>query len=679
LTLPASVKRLERIKLQAIVFNYEASDAIVNVSMTHKYDGDDQSNRSKSEIDLKANESQSLDFWILCDQVGWIEFTVSADKGQFVDQVIRRILVHPEGEQQHESQSMLIQLNQTDRTFGASFKLHFPKHAVSDSKRLKVSVTGDLFGKTLDNLNRLVRVPCGCGEQNMVNFVPNCLVYSYLQKLNKLKPEIKLKLMKNSRIGYARELQYQRLDGGFSAFGESDANASTWLTAFVLKSFAEAQDLLSIDDQVIRRAVDWLTQQRNPIGSYRKVGFVHDRAAMGGMDESDGKKRTDDESVALTAYVAIALNCIRKAGWTDPPPHLESTVKYLENQLQKAEQLNCYTLVLVTYALHLLESDVKDEAWRRVWSLRQQSVDSLFWSNITQPKSDRKSEKVSVDSNALETTAYVALTIMQRLQSETDDALRANCFKAVSYLIENQNEFGAFRSTQDTVIGLQALCSFAAQLPTGSETSLKVRFLNDQNRFLGQVEIDEQNKIANQTVECSEFACNERQTSAIELRDLLKSAEDVTIKVQVEGVGLAVVQLNTQYNTSNKSESETFQLKVAKVASQRDLQLLIDLKHNQDSRSNMILLEVELPSGYQADLAETRLYQQRNASLIQRIETKRSDQVIVYYFESLQAHQNVQVQAHAFETTAVQDRKAAVVRVYDYYCDRDFVRQFYTI
>ena len=46
--------------------------------------------------------------------------------------------------------------------------------------------TGDILGSSMNNLDRLVRMPYGCGEQNMVNFAPNIYVLKYLQTVNQL-------------------------------------------------------------------------------------------------------------------------------------------------------------------------------------------------------------------------------------------------------------------------------------------------------------------------------------------------------------------------------------------------------------------------------------------------------------------------------------------------------------
>lgn len=46
--------------------------------------------------------------------------------------------------------------------------------------------SGDILGSSLNNLDKLLRMPYGCGEQNMVNFAPNIYVMKYLKTVNQL-------------------------------------------------------------------------------------------------------------------------------------------------------------------------------------------------------------------------------------------------------------------------------------------------------------------------------------------------------------------------------------------------------------------------------------------------------------------------------------------------------------
>ncbi|XP_062573445.1 ovostatin-like, partial [Saccostrea cucullata] len=93
-------------------------------------------------------------------------------------------------------------------------------------------------------------------------------------------------------------MTYVHPDGSYSAFGKSDASGSTWLTAFVVKSFAQASDFITIDENVVRDAVTWLISQQNKNGTFREPGIVINSRMQGG---SAAGERT------LTAFTLIAL------------------------------------------------------------------------------------------------------------------------------------------------------------------------------------------------------------------------------------------------------------------------------------------------------------------------------------------------------------------------------------
>ena len=57
---------------------------------------------------------------------------------------------------------------------------------VEGSVRAVLSVVGDLMGPSIKGLERLVRVPTGCGEQNMIGMAPNVYVLGYLTQARQL-------------------------------------------------------------------------------------------------------------------------------------------------------------------------------------------------------------------------------------------------------------------------------------------------------------------------------------------------------------------------------------------------------------------------------------------------------------------------------------------------------------
>lgn len=115
------------------------------------------------------------------------------------------------------------------------------------------------MGVVIKNLDNLIRMPGGCGEQNMINFVPNIVVLNYLNKTNQLTAEIEKKATQYLQIGYQRQLNFRHQDGSYSAFGYSDARGSIWLTAFVVRSLRLATPYLYIENVIFTSALDWLS------------------------------------------------------------------------------------------------------------------------------------------------------------------------------------------------------------------------------------------------------------------------------------------------------------------------------------------------------------------------------------------------------------------------------------
>lgn len=61
------------------------------------------------------------------------------------------------------------------------------------SARGTVSVIGDIMGPALQNLDSLLKMPYGCGEQNMVNFAPDIYIMQYLTATNQVTETIREK------------------------------------------------------------------------------------------------------------------------------------------------------------------------------------------------------------------------------------------------------------------------------------------------------------------------------------------------------------------------------------------------------------------------------------------------------------------------------------------------------
>lgn len=298
LNLPYSVKRGEILTLPVVVFNYLENDAVTDITLHNENaefefvgaSGDDKV--QKTEVTVPANNGASTSFVIKPTKVGPISIKVVATTALASDAVVVVLPVEPEGVAQFANKALFVDLRDVS-SLESSMVAEIPENAVPDSARVEVNCVGDLLGGTIKNLHSLIRLPSGCGEQNMLNFVPNIVILNYLNATNQLKPEIQHKAVKFTESGYQRQLTYRHDDGSFSAFGKADKSGSTWLTAFVAKSFLQARSHIDIEESVISKALAWLSNHQAPNGSFPEIGKVSHKDMQGGAGNG----------LALTAYV----------------------------------------------------------------------------------------------------------------------------------------------------------------------------------------------------------------------------------------------------------------------------------------------------------------------------------------------------------------------------------------
>ena len=254
-------------------------------------------------------------------------------------------------------------------------------------------------------------------------------------------------------------MTYRRTDGSFSAFGMTDPSGSLWLTAFVLKSFAQAKGIVYIDDSVLTSAVNWITSHQNSDGSFDAVGFIHHQDLLGGLKGKD----------ALTAYVAIAL---MEAGEKSSSG---KAVAYLETKLN--DMTDPYAVAITTYVLELAQSPKHEDAYKKLMTLVKEDANGLHWGSdiVVQPEPLTKDGRMmpifqpDINRSAdIETTAYATLALIKQ-----GDAFNAS--KASKWLVSKRNANGGYGSTQDTVVTLQALTEYSTNARSDADLTVTLK------------------------------------------------------------------------------------------------------------------------------------------------------------------------------------------------------------
>ncbi|NWY71237.1 CD109 protein, partial [Erithacus rubecula] len=574
LNLPYSVVRGEQFILEVNIFNYlkEEAEVTVILDMNDAFEITLTSNEinataNQQSISVPSEDGKTVQFPIKPKQLGEIPIKVTAISSAASDAVIQKVLVKAEGLEQTYSETVLLDLvGNKPQTVSKTLEFTFPSDVVSGSERVQVTAVGDLLGPSINGLSSLIKMPYGCGEQNMINFAPNVYVLQYLIKTRQLREDIRSKAVSFMRKGYQRELLFQRDDGSFSAFGNEDPSGSTWLSAFVLRCFLQARPFIDIDEDVLMDTAKWIVRHQKLNGEFQEPGKVLNSDLQGGINNP----------ITLTAYIMSSL-----LGFPDKQHAyaIKTATNFLEDKLEEGISDN-YTLALLTYALSWAKSTRAKEALNMLNQRAEHQGEFRFWVTPASEISDSWQPR-AID---IELAAYALLSHFHQ------DRL-AEGIPVMKWLSHQRNHLGGFSSTQDTVVALQALSLFAA-LTVGSKTEMDITVTAPSLEMPEIFSIDTRNRFLLQAKE-------------------IPPAKQMSITVSAEGMGFAVFQLNVMYNTKHTDQ------RLRSAQNREAFDLNVDVKDDKDDKnhltlnvctryfgsgtapsSGMVLMEVGLLSGF---------------------------------------------------------------------------------
>ncbi|XP_075774771.1 alpha-2-macroglobulin-like protein 1 isoform X2 [Pelodiscus sinensis] len=642
LALPYSVVRGEAFTLKATVSNSLQQCIKVRVMLAKSAQFQVQASDDGAYTScLCADEGKTFQWEVTASSLGEVNFTVSTEalrteelcgnelavvpaQGR-VDTVIQPLLVLPGGIVEETSHSSLLCQEASEE-----ISLQLPANVLAGSERAHVTVLGDIMGAALQNIEHLQPMFFDDGEQNMVRFALNIYIQQYLEKSGQLSPEIRDKAQGFLQSRYQRQLHYKHKDGSYSAFGESDSTGNTWLTAFVLKSFGQARPYISIDEKHLKDALGWLQHHQLESGCFRSVGKLMNNTLQGNiMDE-----------ISLSAYVTAALLELGQP-LTDP-----TVTRALQCLQESSRTSDLYTQALLAYAFGLAgRTELRDALLQ---SLAQHSISAggqLHWRRQVKALPSPGPYWDQAPSAEVELTAYVLLAHLSLPNVSAADLATAS--QIVRWLSKQQNPYGGFASTQDTVVALQALARYAALTYSASGTvSVTVSSPAGARQ---QFHVENANRLVLQRAALQEIPGQ--------------------YTVQASGSGCVFVQLILRYNVPPPKSSATFELRVetepkecSEGAASRFSLALHARYRGERSATNMVIVEAKLPSGYVP--AKSSLGQLEKQPLVKRLEVQK-DQVTIYVDQLTKEAANFTFSLeHDFP---VKNLRAAPVRLYDYY------------
>lgn len=331
-----------------------------------------------------------------------------------------------------------------------------------------ISAIGDKLGQTVQtsliDVENLIRLPHGCGEQVMIYLGPTLYTTRYLYSINKLTGDLRWKALRYIQSGYKRILNYRKESGAFSAFARREP--SIWLTAFIAKMLCQTEKTpfianeIHVDKTVINLALNYLLELQNKdTGAWLELNPIYHREMLGGILREN----------ALTAFITITLNeCAHHSLdlIEDDNPNQSGTDR-LKLAIQRAEKMlslakykaykekNPYILALSAYALSFSKPMEAIETLNELLSLadRSQSRNHLYWRG-----------DYSIETAAYALQAIIELAPLLNSKAAASPSGHMNFNDAISitnWLTSQKSYSGAFESTQDTIVALEALSKFA--------------------------------------------------------------------------------------------------------------------------------------------------------------------------------------------------------------------------
>jgi len=641
-TLPYSVIRGEEVAVPVSVFNYLTTCLKVTLVVQQSSSFTLVNETSTARLKVCGQETQVFTFFLVPRQIGQINFTVeassvsakplesnsdyTADQTTASDVVTRKLLVEAEGKPEELTHSAFV-----CGAGGGDWTFTLPPDIVQDSTRAEINVIGDVMGPALSGLDSLLRMPMGCGEQNMLLFAPNIYVMQYLNKTRRLTPDIEKKALSHMQTGYQRELTYRHDDGSYSAFGKSDPEGSIWLTAFVIKSFAQAKPYMYIDEKDLKISVDWMVSKQLENGCFPQIGKVLHKAMMGGAKSSD--------TAPLTAFILVSL---LEAGLDSKLPVIRNAIGCLNAHSVD----DVYTLSLLAYAY----SVVGDNSSQRAEVIRKLERKAIVKDGTTHWEADapppaEDSYYHSSPAN-VEATAYVLLSSLQG----ADISVVPSATQIVRWLTSQRNANGGFSSTQDTVLALQALAIYAG-LVHRDDINLNIRMAANGANFAFKID----------------------KTNSLLLQKKEGLPTHSRVHYSVDGLGCALLQASVKFNrlSITKGVTPNFAITVEvqdgkgspKKCSQRQLNICAKYTGS-DSKSNMAVIALKMVSGWIPD--KTSIEKLKN---VPRLGLKRFEvdmNAVQFYFDEFDKRERCFV-ISIDQDQQVADSKPAVAHIYDYY------------
>uniref|UniRef100_A0A4W5PZ17 Complement C4B (Chido/Rodgers blood group) n=1 Tax=Hucho hucho TaxID=62062 RepID=A0A4W5PZ17_9TELE len=528
LRLPYSVKRFEQMSIVPVVYNYGDQTAQIALHM-EKNDKlcspGSSSMKTYVNITVEAHSSKAVTFSAVPMETGPIPIKIRLYHIENEDgsDAIEKILdVRTEGIEKRVEETHFVDLSdgRSDSFYPPVISLH---NSIVSLISIIVHSPGEVFGQSTsrtllssDGVKGLLNAPHGCAEQTMKRMAPTALALRYLdlsQRWHELTPGTRDTALKFTEEGYIRILTFKKADGSYGAW--THYPTSYWLTGLVVKVMslvAERQNAGSgekgrwaqgVSEQHIIDSVRYLLVKQKEDGSFSDPNPVIHREMQG--------------DVSMTAFITVALYrslpfLTDNKERSDTKAIISKATDYLLSRVEELQRP--YAVAITAYCLSICLSDrtQAEPAWEKLKGLATEGI---------------KHNVPTIEAITVETTAYALLTAVAHKDTKWADS-------AACWLTSQENYGGGFKSTQDTIVALEALSEYALNSPQPPITEVDVQFTTPGKSDVQKLSLD-----------------NKGEKVETELKKLIGNR---IINVMLTGQGKAKMKVTRAYHLLDTSD-----------------------------------------------------------------------------------------------------------------------------
>ncbi|XP_041788921.1 complement C3-like [Chelmon rostratus] len=643
LRLPYSAVRGEQLEVKAILHNYSPDRITVRVDLIedkHVCSAASKHGRYRQEVKIGPQTTRSVPFVIIPMKEGQhrIEVKAAVKDSSLNDGIMKMLLVVPEGVLVKSPQIITLDPVKRGGTQQEIIRSKIPMRdlAPNTPTLTEISVTGReqvsaLVDKAVsgNSMGTLIQQPGGCGEQNLASMTLPVIAATYLDKTNQWEAvgfEKRNEALQHIRTGYHNELAYRKSDGSFAVYPHRQS--STWLTAYAVKVFAMANNLVAVPSNVICSAVRFLIlKAQQPDGMFREDGYVFSSFMRGDVEGTDS-------DASMTAFCLIAMQesrTICAPSVNSLHDSINKAVSYLQRRLPYLT--NPYSVAMTSYAL------ANEKKLNRATLYRFASSGRSHW---PVPKGR---------VYTLEATAYALLALV-KAEALEEAKLVARWFN------KQRKVGGGYGSTQSTIMVYQAIAEYWSNAKE-PEYNLNVDVMLPGRSKPEKYNFNKENHYATRTSKINDIN------------------QDVT--VTATGTGEATVTMVSLYYALPKekeSDCQKFNLSVQLLPDKVDedemiYKLRIEVLFKDSERdATMSILDIGLLTGYTANTNDLDLLSKGHARTIAKYEmnTVLSDRgSLIIYMDKISHTRPEEIVFRIHQKLKVGVLQPAAVSVYEYY------------